>query len=56
MYSNLNLFFTKNFSNIYLKINKYIKMPKTQIPFVQSPYQNWTDLGHSGGTGQGVLR
>ena len=31
-------------------------MPKTLIPFVQSPYQNRTDLGRLGGTGQRVLR
>ena len=24
-------------------------MLKTYIPFVQSLYQNWTDLGHLGG-------
>ena len=30
--------------------------PKTQIPFVQSPYQNRTELGRLGGTGQRVLR
>ena len=28
------------------KINKYIKIPKSLIPFVKSPYQNWTGLGH----------
>ena len=28
-------------------------MPKTYIPFVQSSYQNWTDLGSFGGLDKG---
>ena len=34
-------------------MNKYIKMSKTLIPFVQSPYQNWTDLGRLEGLDKG---
>ena len=29
-------------------------MPKTLIPFVESPYQNRKDLGRLGGAGQRV--
>ena len=31
-------------------------MPKSLIPFAQSPHQNRTDLGSLGATGQRVLR
>ena len=41
------------FSNLFKRINFLI--PKTLIPFVQSSYQNWTDLGRFRGTGQRVL-
>ena len=41
---------TKKNSNLNKNINKYIKISKTLIPFVQSPpSQNWTDLGRLGG-------
>ena len=42
------MFLTNIFSNLIKGINKYIKNSKTLIPFVQSPYQNWTDLGRLG--------
>ena len=47
---------TKNISNLIKKINKYIKIRKSIYPLSSPPYQNWTDLGRSGGTGQRVLR
>ena len=37
------------FSNLIKNNNKYIKIPKTLIPFVQSPYQNRTNLCRLGG-------
>ena len=40
MYSNFKMSLTNFFPNLNIKINKYIKIPKTRIPFVQSPYQN----------------
>ena len=39
-----------------MSLTKNIKILKTYIPFIQSPYQNWTDLSRLGGTGQRVLR
>ena len=41
------------FSNLIKNNSKYIKMSKTLIPFVQSPYQNRTDLGRLGGLDKG---
>ena len=42
------MFLTKNFSNLIKRTNKYVKIPKTYIPFVQSPYQNRADHGRLG--------
>ena len=42
------MFLTKKFSNLIKRINNYIKISKTLILFVQSPYQNRTDLGRLG--------
>ena len=47
---------TKKISNLIKRINIYIKILKTLILFVQSLYQNWTDLSCLGVTGQRVLR
>ena len=48
-----NMFLTKKISNLIKKINKNIKKSKTLIPFVQSPYQNWTDFGRIEGLDKG---
>ena len=50
------MFLTKNFSSLIKRINKYIKMSKTLILFVQSSNQNRKNIGRLGGTGQRVLR
>ena len=53
MFSPKTRFKIKQISNFIKRINKYIKMPKTLIPFVQSPYQNRKDLGRLGGLDKG---
>ena len=44
---------TKKNSNLIKRINKYNKILKTLIPFVQSSSQNRTDLGRLGGLDKG---
>ena len=40
--------FLTDLSNLNIRINKYIKKHKIFIPFVQSPWQKWTDFGLQG--------
>ena len=47
------MFLNNFFFNLIKRINKYIKIPKTYLPFVQSLYQNRTDLSHLGGQDKG---
>ena len=44
--------FTKN-SNLNIRINKYVKIPKPIYPLSSHPYQNWTDLDCLGGLDKG---
>ena len=55
MFSILKHVFNLKKSNLIKRINKYIKMSKTLIPFIQSPYQNRTDLGRLGDWTKGFM-
>ena len=50
------MFLTKIFSNLIKRINKYDKIPKTYIPFVQFPLSKLNGSQLFRGTGQRVLR